>query len=64
MSKQKANPKIKSTREVRNSLVQSRLNLSELAVFNEKAILYAQGEMSDFIRKAGLAYRPTRKVEK
>ena len=53
-----------SKRENRDCLVQSRLTHKEQREFHVKAELYAKGEMSEFIRMAGLAYRPVKRVEK
>lgn len=46
---------------VRNSIVQTRLNAAELKVVHEKAFVHCKGDMSKFIRIAVLNYKPITK---
>lgn len=55
--KKKVNP------NVRNTIVQARLNATELHVVHKKAFTYCKGSMSKFVRMALLNYKPAIKKE-
>lgn len=46
------------------SLIQTRVNNKQLQEIVTKAHLYAEGNMSEYVRLACLNYRPIRKVER
>ena len=53
----------KVKKEVRQGLVQSRVTMKEFQVFIEKAFLYTNGDVSKYVRMAGLNYKPLIKTK-
>lgn len=51
----------KPNANVRNSIIQTRLNAAELKVAHEKAFVHCGGDMSKFVRIAVLNYKPLTK---
>jgi hypothetical protein len=54
----------KVKKKARNCLLQARCNHDEQREIHTKAVMYAKGEMSEFVRMACLNYRPLRRVAK
>lgn len=54
----------KSNPYTKRTVIQARVDNDELRQIVEKAIMYCDGELSEFIRLACLSYRPLKKVVK
>ncbi len=48
----------------RRGLIQARVNVEDMREIFAKSVLYAKGNLSEYVRMAALNYRPTKKVEK
>jgi hypothetical protein len=47
--------------ETRNGILQCRVNLAEMKVVHEKAVVFCGGDLSKFVRMACLNYKPLTK---
>lgn len=48
----------------KRGLIQTRVSTEDLREIIAKSVLYAKGNVSEYVRMAALNYRPTRKVAK
>jgi hypothetical protein len=54
----------KTNAYTKRGLIQTRVSTEDLREIITKSVLYAKGNVSEYIRMAALNYRPTRKVAK
>ncbi len=59
-----ATPPKKTNAYTRRGLIQARVSVEDMREILAKSVMYAKGNVSEYVRMAAINYRPTKKVLK